>query len=60
MHNHMTIAVEGPEGQSQWKYQERNWWDKEESKEVEEGKINVSDVTEAGGNTERRETDNLR
>ena len=36
MHNDMAIAVEGPEGRSQWKYQERNWWDDEESEEVEE------------------------
>lgn len=36
MHNDMTIATLGPEGRHQWKYQEPNWWDKEEAEEEDE------------------------
>ena len=31
MHNDMTIAAEGPEGYTQWHYQEPNWWENEEA-----------------------------
>ncbi|KAH8803535.1 hypothetical protein F5884DRAFT_509028 [Xylogone sp. PMI_703] len=35
MGNDMKIAAQGPEGRSQWKYQEPDWWDNEEPEEDE-------------------------